>query len=440
MEHSLFDSEAEQILLDELLYSEKRHEVISLCFPSMFYSQATREIFEVIKELGKDANLFSVTRELSRRHAEKVRGIDSRLEYELVLDQLKAKPDEAYWRGRYEPINLVRYLKELLYRRLAQKRAQNILQIVSSERAANIDRSIYQQVEKLMILGKTLIRTDRNSMDDIAQRTSDRVNSQYDIIRTGFEFINDKMMGLTRRQVSSLLAYPKHLKSSFADQLVSTTVEKGDYRGLIISLEDPAEERVKRICARILGISLEDMRFKRVRLEREDILKVFKVVLKGQLHILDVRDVLTAEQAATAISDIKPDLAAIDHLQKFQLQDIVIGLIHAVKALEVAAAQNDCHIFITSQVSDKKIQGRDIKRSSAKSLKPTASDAQWTSALYQSSSEMFILYWPYQLTHNIFERHLLYFDIVASRYADAVGEYILEIDADKSNFKGRIIQ
>lgn len=431
----LYDVEAEHILLDELLISPQRKELQTRCFPSLFYTPANREVFDVIKELGDNADLFSVSREITRRHVEKARGIDAQLEYALTLDFLKTSPEASYWRGRYDPFRIIRYLKELLYRRLAQKRAQNILQIVSNDKITTVDQKIYQQVEKLMVLGKTLIRTDRNTIDEIAQRTADRVNSQYDIIKTGFKFINSRMMGLTRRQISSLLAFPKHLKSTFTDQLISTTVEQGEYRGLIVSLEDPVEERVKRICARILGISLADMRFKKVRLEKEDIVNIFKVVLKDKLFIVDVRDILTPEHAVAAIADIKPDIAAVDHIQKFQLQDIVIGLIQAVKSLEVAAIQNDCHILITSQVSDKKIQGR---KDTKQRLKPTASDAQWTSALYQSSSEMFSLYWHYQVTQNYFEKHLLEFDILACRYADAVGGVVLEIDADKSLFKGEV--
>jgi replicative DNA helicase len=264
----------------------------------------------------------------------------------------------------------------------------------------------------------------RFSAEVVARLTAEKINSMKDLVLTGLPFIDKRLNGLTRKSISSLIAKPKHLKSTLVDFMVSTSVEKYNTVGLILSLEDPIEERVKRICASRLEVSLEDMRFKRVSVSEVDILNIFKHNFKNRLYIYDKKDVLTPDDAAMIINEIKPDLVVIDYIQKFVMDDMVLGIIRAVNTLESVAIQNNSNIMVLSQVSDKKIVGREDQA-------PTASDAQWSSAMYQSSSEMFGLYYPHVHTKNPFDMNILEFNILASRYAHVSGKFKIKVNPDK---------
>jgi replicative DNA helicase len=314
----------------------------------------------------------------------------------------------------------------MLFRRETLDRLKEMAIVIEKANPKECRLEIVHKANKIQVLEHRLLRRNSVSVESMAERTSEQVNSGASIIQTGFPFINSRLRGLTRRQVSSLLAMPGHMKSSFTDCLLSRTVEFNPVKALIISLEDPTEERVKRIVSSRLNLSLKDMRFGKVKLSAKDIERVFKVHLNSRLTIYDTRDVLTPDDAVAAINDVKADLVLIDHIQEFDMPDMVIGLIRAVRSLKAAASRNNCHILITSQVPDKQFGNREKKD-------PTPADAQWTSALRQASSEMFSLRYPHQDTHNEFDAYMLNFNIIKSRYADAVSRMTLEINPDQAN-------
>ena len=421
-ERHFFNLECEQILLHELIFSDVKHKLIQYCYPSIFYEgefnpkSYHRIIFSIIKSLNDDSNLLHLNHKVTQTGDE---------ELKHNLHELIHNDRIGYWRGKYEPFNVLKLLKELLFRRLTVDRAEKIISLVETEPIETLTRSTYQEANKIITLDRKLLKNESRSLESIARDTADKINTNKDTVQTGLSFINQRFGGLTRKSISSVLARPKHLKSTFGDSLISGTVASTNNRGVIISLEDPTEERIKRIIASRLNISLKAMRFKKIIVDPEDIINILSVTMKNRLFIYDVKDVLTPEDATAVINDVKPDIVLIDHIQKFDMQDMVIGIIRAVKAIEVAAIRNNCHVCITSQVSDKKIYGREDQS-------PQASDAQWTSALYQSSSEMMGLYYKYQVTKDSFIQDILEISVLASRYSDAVGKMHLRIDADKA--------
>ena len=215
------------------------------------------------------------------------------------------------------------------------------------------------------------------------------------------------------------------------DYLVSYSVQHCGNIGLIISLEESVEERVKRMVSSRLGISLKSMRFKTTVVQPEQVVNLFKNTFHNKLYIFDRKDVLTPDDAVTLINDIRPDIVVVDYIQNFAMKDMVTGYINAILDLETAAVRNNCHINIVSQVSDKKIYGREERA-------PTASDAQWTSKLYQSSSEMLSLYYHHAFSHGTFDNELLELHILACKFSDSVGKIKLQIDPDKALIIGEI--
>lgn len=421
MTEELHDLNAEQLLLWMLLNHENRHEIIHQVFPSLFHSSEFRNIYNVIKELGESVDIFGVCRVVERKHG--VPYPSTALLFTSVDD---------YSALRTNPQTLINHLKDLLYRRTVVAKTQKIAAI--ARRGLKEDASlISSELDKIPLIEKSLLRSGQTTVSRLSKMVADAINTDDDVIVTGHAHINSRMYGLTKKCLSGLLAQPGHLKSTYTDHLISSTVELHGYRGLIISLEDPKEDRVKRIISSRLGISLTSIRFKKVKVEEKDVSHVLKDIMRSNLFVLDSNDVLTPDNAYSAILDIRPDIVVIDHIQEFEMDDMVIGIIRAIRKLKTAAMRCNCHILITSQVADKQFKQRVDK-------KPKADDAQWTSALRQSSSEMFSLYYPFQDNNNPYVSHILNFSVLKCRYAIAVGSFDLVIDADKGLIKGEAIK
>lgn len=410
-ERELHDLEAEQYLLWCLVYHERRHELRSQIFPSLFYSPEHRDIFNAIAQLGDSVDILGVCRVVEKKH-----GIAIPTTAMLFMGL------DYYLASNANPEQLIRYLKKLLYQRSVVEKAKKIASL--AEQPEQLE-TIATEVDKITILERTLLRSGPSSMKSVAEDTANKVNTDADVIVTGHDFINRRLYGLTRGSLSGLLARPGHMKSSYTDHLMSSSVRLFAYRGLIISLEDNKIDRIKRIIAPFLGISLTDMKFKRIKVTTKDILSVLEGNLHSKLTILDSYDILTPDEAYAAIMDIKPDFVVVDHIQEFEMKDMVTEMIQAVRKLKTAAVRCNAHILITSQVTDKGFKGRDNPQ-------PKADDAMWTSAIRQSSSEMFSLYYPYQDNNNEFNDHILKFAFLKSRFAQAIGTVTLHINPDQS--------
>jgi len=413
LDKELSDAEFEKLFLDSLLHHKDKDKLLHNSFPSLFSVDLHRKTFGIIKGLNGKADIVSTCKILETKYL-----INQAVSADIFMSI------DRYMADHLDPWTVLQFLKEMLYRRIIIDKASNMMNVAESSPPLECAGQIAIQTAKLLAVERILLRSKRSSSDELAEITASRINTDGDVVRTGHPFINKRLYGLTRSSLSSLLAQPSHLKSTYTDHLISSTVEKYGYTGLIISLEDSKEERVKRIIASRLDVSLKAMRFKRAKVPQEDIEKVLKVNLHDRLTILDSGDVVTPEEACNAIMDLKPDIVAIDHIQEFQVDDMVLGLIRAVRSLKTAAVRCNCHIIIASQVSDKKFTGRESKA-------PTAADAQWTSALRQASSEMFALYYPIQDTKNEFQKNLLQLHFLKSRFAHTIGMIELEVDPDK---------
>jgi replicative DNA helicase len=411
----------EHSLLYHLIKNERRHTILTWCYPALFSNDETKAIFKVIKELGDQASLLSVAMKMEEKHQKNRQETFSLFSHGIVPALAEGETPE----------DVIHQLKLLLFKRLAFDRLFRMANLIENGKPSAEEDSgnLYDETSKLLLAENRLVRNRRSSVDEIAKAIAERINTTSDVIRTGFTFINKRTGGLTRRHISSLLAAPGHGKSLFSDALMYETLRTNNEVGLVISLEDPVEERFKRIVANRLDISLADMRFKKVIIPEADILHILKVELGGRLHMVDTRQVIRPDEAAIAISDIKPQLVVVDYIQSFQLPDMIQGLIEAARILEVAAMRNDCHILVCSQVPDKDIAKRDNPQ-------PGASDVQWTSAIRQKSAEMFSLYYQYQDTTNFIQQNILSFKILKARYAAAIGTIQLEINPDK----GRIVK
>jgi replicative DNA helicase len=251
------------------------------------------------------------------------------------------------------------------------------------------------------------------------------------VIQIGQKYIDDRIYGLTRGAVSGILAKPKHMKSTLTDAWMASAVENGA-RGLICSLEDPVEERVKRIVASKLRLSLKAMRFRQITLDVADIKRVFTSLLSDNLLIYDKRYVSTPEEVVQAINYVKPDIVLVDHIQKFIMADMILGIKNAIDLMEKSALQNNCHIILTSQVADKEFKFR-------KEPNPKSSDSMYNSSLYQSATELFGLYYKHVDTNNSYDKRLLELEILECRFSGERGKMILRVEPDFAQVQGEVL-
>jgi len=417
----LDDKTLEYALIYHLIKHRERRKFIVKTFPAMFSDPLARSIFSVIKELdmeGKEVSAFSVSNILHSRD-----GKDRNSIIHLFDETYVAISEEIPPQGAIEE------LKKLLYKRIALDRVNDVIQIIESP---NGSRSISTEFNKILTAESSLLSKRTDSLEDIARATARRINTVDDTIVTGFPFLNRRTAGLTTRSVSGLLGRPSHGKSLITCALCRDTVMRSNIRALIISLEDPVEEIIKKIIADPLNLSLIDMRFKKINVPEEDVVRFLKVSLGGRLYVVDTRHVLTADDAATAIGDIKPNLVVVDYIQNFKMDDMVVGIIKAIRILNIAAMRHNCHIMICSQVPDKEIAKRTDPM-------PTASDSQWNSALYQSASEMFSLYYKYIDTKNPIQKNSMMMSILKAKFSGGLSASIkLNINPDYCRMTGEV--
>lgn len=404
------------ILLYQIVMKDNR--ILDRTFPAMFKEDGVgRQIYEVIRGLKDHFDVDIVGIEFERRY-----GQDKRVVWDLFFND----KDLMYYGESFNTEVLLGRLKKLLWKRLALQRIDKLKSAVEIED----DPLLLKQMESLMLIRRRLL-VKKSSFNELLESTVERVNTEGDLVHTCFDFIEKRTNGLTRKAMSSILAMPGHLKSTFLDALMIGTVRLPyNYRGLVISLEDAAEERIKRMAANILGLSLRAMRFKELKLNYQEIKAAFDL-FSDRLTVLDPRTITKPEEAVVAINDVKPDFVIVDHIQNFDIADMVQGLIRAARQLEVAAIRNDCHVMIASQVKDKEVALREIK-------KPTVHDAQWTSTLHQKSAEMFGAFYQYKQSKNPMVQHTLDFDFLKSRFSDAIDEIKLHVDPDKGRIIGEI--
>ena len=409
------DTSLEWSLIYHLCTASDKKILLTKCFPALFTHPELKEVYSVIKELdkyGAEVSPFSVSNRLTEKY-KRDRGFLMFAFNETFIAIASGIP----------PSGAIAELKALLYKRLVNgKFLPRIRELAES------GERISSEVNKMFIAEASLLSKKLSSVDELAELTSNRVNSDDDTVMTGFRFLNKRMGGLTKKGLSGLLARPSHCKSTLSGALMYETIRTTNNVGLFISLEDPAEEIVKRMVAQATGKSLEDMRFKRVQVPHDEIVHVLKNVLGGRLYVVDTKHVLTPEDAAGVIADIKPTIVVVDYLQNFKMDDMVLGCIKALQILDVASNRNNCHIMVCSQVPDKQMTGREDPF-------PLASDTMWTSALYQKANEMFSMYYQYQDSRNPVQRKTLGFRILKAKLSGQLGDITLNIDPEH----GRVI-
>jgi len=294
-------------------------------------------------------------------------------------------------------------LYALTFQRFVEERVSEIKYIngygLSSEQPSLIANS-----KAIIKMHDILYNRTINSVDQLNE-AMDMVNNDDEFIPTCLSSLNNYIGGFSRKYVGSIIAKSSHGKSTFADyNSVYTLIKKRADEITIITPEESAATRWRRIIAMINKISTTDMRHKKIKITEEHI-NIVKKALNGRLKIVDTahkyKDVVDAMYASNS------DMILVDHVNSIDypgtgdfLSRMIGGIPGLVNVQKVIAKNKNAAVIDLSQVNDK-----DIQRSDRLSKAPRYWDAYGSSTLYQAAREYIALWYPYKE----FEDNPMYF-------------------------------
>ncbi len=231
---------------------------------------------------------------------------------------------------------------------------------------------------------------------DQLNETRELINNSDEYISTSSQVLNSYIGGWTRGYVATVIAKSGHTKSSWIDYDTSHSLLSGKISSaVIISPEEIASTRWRRLIAMIFKIPTSMMRQKLVQVSDEHIKKI-REIFKDKLIIYD--QVTKYKDILDLMSTLKCDKVIVDHLQSIEYPGTkdylgnMIGNIPGIIDFEKRIAKLRKMVIINlSQVGDKEIQ-----RSDRLSKAPRYYDAYGSSVLYQASREFLSIYYPFR--------------------------------------------
>jgi hypothetical protein len=272
--------------------------------------------------------------------------------------------------------------------------------------------------------------------------TMELVNSDDEYVSTSSQKLNQYIGGWTRGYVGTLIAKSGHTKSSWIDYDTIHSLLKGKIKtAAIISPEESATTRWRRIFAMVCRIPTTAMRQKTATISKEHIEKVAEL-FKDRLFIYD--NVFKYKDVIDLMNSLKTDKIIVDHLQAIDYPgtgDFLARMIGNIPGMldfqKKLAKQRKIVIINLSQVNDK-----DIQRSDRLIKAPRYWDAYGSSVLYQASREFLALWYPFKdQEDNQFAIGNVQFSINDIRMSiekssfSRIGKVKLEFDPEFNSFK-----
>jgi len=222
------------------------------------------------------------------------------------------------------------------------------------------------------------------------------INEDDEYIRTQSQVLNSYIGGFSTGYVGTIGAKSSHGKSSWVDANAVQNILTGKVQRVdIVTPEESAESRWRRIFAMICKIPTSSMRQKNIQIT-DDHIKRVKEALEGKLVIHD--DVTTMKQTIELCGDVSGQMIYIDHLQALiypgrgsALQNMIGNIPGLLNAQKGIAKRKKNVIINVSQVNDK-----DIQRSERITKAPRYWDLYGSSVLLQAARELLMLWYPWK--------------------------------------------
>lgn len=229
---------------------------------------------------------------------------------------------------------------------------------------------------------------------DQLENAREFINNPDEYIRTMSQALNTIMGGFTRRYVDTIGAKSGHCKSSFTDANAVQNLLSGKIQQVtIISPEESADLRWRRVFASVCKIPISQMRQKSAEITDEHI-RMIRDKLGDKLIIID--GVYSLAETVAVMNDSMSDMILIDHINALtypgrgnSMENMIGGIPGLVNIEKKIAKDKNISIVNLSQVNDKQIQ-----RSDRLLKAPRYWDLYGSSALYHASRELLMLFYP----------------------------------------------
>ena len=193
--------------------------------------------------------------------------------------------------------------------------------------------------------------------------TSQILEKKQPILQTGFSDLDSILSGLENSSIITIGARPSMGKTAFITAIMLNLLEQKK-KCLLFSLEMSKSRFIKRLIPPITEIEATKIYANQNQLnsqENNEITSAIEKISNFDLTIVDTS--ADIEQIKEHIESIKPEIVFIDYLQLIKLPNDVerdFAISNFMKELKVIAKQNNCIVFITSQLS-RKVERRDFK-------------------------------------------------------------------------------
>jgi len=250
---------------------------------------------------------------------------------------------------------------------------------------------------KGVISVNNILHGRKNGKVDQLGDTMELINSDEEYISTSSTVLNSYIGGFTRGYVGAIIAKSSHCKSTWIDYNSVHTLLAGKVDRIdIITPEESAATRWRRVIAMIAKIPTSAMRQKTVKINQAHIDKV-RELLGNRLFIHD--DVFKYKDIIDLMSSLSTTgMIVLDHLQSIDypgtggaMQRMISNIPGIIEAEKRIAKHRYIPIINLSQVNDKVIQGSDRLMKA-----PRYWDAYGSSVLYQASREYLAFWYPYK--------------------------------------------
>ena len=193
--------------------------------------------------------------------------------------------------------------------------------------------------------------------------TSQILEKKQPILQTGFSDLDSILSGLENSSIITIGTRPSMGKTAFITAIMLNLLEQKK-KCLLFSLEMSKSQFIKRLIPPITEIEATKIYANQNQLnsqENNEITSAIEKISNFDLTIVDTS--ADIEQIKEHIESIKPEIVFIDYLQLIKLPNDVerdFAISNFMKELKVIAKQNNCIVFITSQLS-RKVERRDFK-------------------------------------------------------------------------------
>ena len=413
--------EGEQAVLASIIENPKvLHEIGGYLHTSIFYDSKNARLYDILISMNNsDEPIDTITICGRLTESDKQQGVDPFF-ITGISGQTTSNP--LYYSGQI--------FEKYLLRKIIDKTS------VISQAAITSNHDVYALMQETHDMIGRLIEIKpgaKVSIEDTMDETIESIiNSEQDILKTGFVDIDELSGGMTKGEITILGGRPGHGKTTTMINVVKACMDRG-LRCMVFNREMTNVEMMKKIMV------LESNKLSYLNVRRglvgdletsAEISNVkSKIIEKYSEDKFAMFDTLTTfEQSAAEVRKFKPDIIFDDYIQlisptekfdqrRLQLEKLVNDYKWLVKS------QNCCG-FLLSQLN-RGIEHRGDGR-------PKLSDIAESGAIEQVAENVFFVYYDYKVNGMASKQGRNQIEIVASkvRYGNS-GNAILKYEGDK---------